>query len=306
MDEQSCPRCKTTKYRNPKLKLMVNVCGHKLCDNCVDVLFTRPSAACPECNTPLRRSDFRLQQFEDLLVEKEVDIRKTVLKYYNKHEEDFAGEPDPLRSYNDYLEDVEDIVWNLTNGIDVEETKKAMEKYKKENATQIRKSNIKLGREEAIIMSQIEEEQREHEMRKKQEAMMTKEETKKKRQEKEAFLDNLIAGNKPLDEIVAEHACKNPKKQSLLFSASNQFTANVQTREEFIPLPLMTTPLYTYTPLKENNEGPDTPPVEILASRGYLKHVRAITDAEKATGYSAELACGRALQDAFSSLYLNL
>ena len=30
MDDQSCPRCLTTKYRNPKLKLMVNVCGHKL------------------------------------------------------------------------------------------------------------------------------------------------------------------------------------------------------------------------------------------------------------------------------------
>ncbi|TST98543.1 CDK-activating kinase assembly factor MAT1 [Bagarius yarrelli] len=30
MDDQSCPRCKTTKYRNPSLKLMVNVCGHTL------------------------------------------------------------------------------------------------------------------------------------------------------------------------------------------------------------------------------------------------------------------------------------
>lgn len=29
-DWQTCPRCKTTKYRNPKLKLLVNVCGHKL------------------------------------------------------------------------------------------------------------------------------------------------------------------------------------------------------------------------------------------------------------------------------------
>ena len=30
MDDQGCPRCKTTKYRNPSLKLMVNVCGHTL------------------------------------------------------------------------------------------------------------------------------------------------------------------------------------------------------------------------------------------------------------------------------------
>lgn len=30
MDDLGCPRCKTTKYRNPSLKLMVNVCGHTL------------------------------------------------------------------------------------------------------------------------------------------------------------------------------------------------------------------------------------------------------------------------------------
>ena len=52
------------------------------CFNCVDVLFTRPSAACPECGTALRRSDFRVQQFEDLIVEKEVDIRKKIIKMY--------------------------------------------------------------------------------------------------------------------------------------------------------------------------------------------------------------------------------
>ena len=52
------------------------------CEGCVETLFTRPSAACPECNTALRRNDFRVQQFEDLIVEKEVDIRKRILKMW--------------------------------------------------------------------------------------------------------------------------------------------------------------------------------------------------------------------------------
>lgn len=39
--EIECPACKTTKYRNPLMKLMVNVCGHALCDNCVRTLFTK-------------------------------------------------------------------------------------------------------------------------------------------------------------------------------------------------------------------------------------------------------------------------
>ena len=29
-EEIVCPRCKTTRYRNPSLKLLVNSCGHAL------------------------------------------------------------------------------------------------------------------------------------------------------------------------------------------------------------------------------------------------------------------------------------
>jgi len=115
-----CPRCKTSKYRNPSLKLFVNVCGHALCDNCVDTLFAKGSGNCPVCSTNLRKNNFRIQLFEDGTVEKDVDIRKKVLKDFNKKEEDF----DSLEEYNDYLELVEDIIYNLTNNINVEATKK--------------------------------------------------------------------------------------------------------------------------------------------------------------------------------------
>ena len=37
--DQVCPRCKTTKYRNPNMKVMVNVCGHNICETCVELLF---------------------------------------------------------------------------------------------------------------------------------------------------------------------------------------------------------------------------------------------------------------------------
>lgn len=302
MEEQSCPRCKTTKYRNPKLKLLVNVCGHKICDSCVDVLFTRPSAACPECNTPLRRNDFRLQQFEDLIVEKEVDVRKKVLKVYNKREEDFDTMEDPLRGYNDYLEEVETIIWNLANGIEIEETKKKIEKYKKENDALIRKNNFKLGREEAFITSQIEEEQREEELRRKKVSWEEKEQQKKKKKEKEAFIDDLIRADRPIEDIVAEHASKSQKKSSLLFSSS-QFTT-AQKKDEFIPLPNTDVPLYKYVTPSVDTCGPPVPQMELLAARGYLKNIRVVTEGEKASGYTQELACSRAMQEAFSSLYL--
>ncbi|KFO22952.1 CDK-activating kinase assembly factor MAT1 [Fukomys damarensis] len=77
----------------------------KLCESCVDLLFVRGAGNCPECGTPLRKSNFRVQLFEDPTVDKEVEIRKKVLKIYNKREEDFPS----LREYNDFLEEVEEI-----------------------------------------------------------------------------------------------------------------------------------------------------------------------------------------------------
>ena len=53
----------------------------------------------------LRKLAFIPQTFEDLTVEKEVVVRRRMAKEFNKRREDFMD----LRSYNDYLEEVEDI-----------------------------------------------------------------------------------------------------------------------------------------------------------------------------------------------------
>lgn len=303
-DWQTCPRCKTTKYRNPKLKLLVNVCGHKLCETCVETLFTRPSAACPECNTALRRNDFRIQQFEDLIVEKEVDIRKRILKIYNKLEDDFQTASDPLRAYNDYLEEVESIIWNLANGQDVEETKKQIDKYKKDNESLIRKNNFKLGREEAMITSQIEEDERLAEQRRVEAVLLEKQEKNDKKKENEQFLDRLTRGELPLEDIVAEHASKLQKK-SLLFSGRSTQGSSLQ-KETVAPLPSTEGSKFVYVAPQVENNGPTAPNMEVLASRGYLRHIRSATRAEKAGGFSSELACGRAIQEAFAGLYLGI
>lgn len=303
-DWQTCPRCKTTKYRNPKLKLLVNVCGHKLCETCVETLFTRPSAACPECNTALRRNDFRIQQFEDLIVEKEVDIRKRILKIYNKLEDDFQTASDPLRAYNDYLEEVESIIWNLANGQHVEETKKQIDKYKKDNESLIRKNNFKLGREEAMITSQIEEDERLAEQRRMEALLLEKQEKNDKKKENEQFLDRLTRGELPLQDIVAEHASKLQKK-SLLFSGRSTQGSSLQ-KETVAPLPSTEGSKFVYVAPQVENNGPTAPDMEVLASRGYLRHIRSATRAEKAGGFSSELACGRAIQEAFAGLYLGI
>lgn len=115
------------------------------------VLFFTGSGSCPDCNIVLRRGNFRVQLFEDPMVEKEVDIRKRVLRDYNKKEEDFNS----LREYNDYLEEIETIVYNLTNNIDIVETNKRIEQYKKENKELIMKNKAKLGSYFNIISSLV-------------------------------------------------------------------------------------------------------------------------------------------------------
>ncbi|KAK5609735.1 CDK-activating kinase assembly factor MAT1 [Crenichthys baileyi] len=120
------------------------------CENCVEMLFARGSGSCVQCDTPLRKSNFRVQLFEDATVDKEVEIRKKVMKIYNKREFNFSS----LRDYNDYLEQVEDIVYNLTNNIDVENTKLRMEQYQRENKDIIQRNKAKLVCTDSTPLSQ--------------------------------------------------------------------------------------------------------------------------------------------------------
>ncbi|KAG6456224.1 CDK-activating kinase assembly factor MAT1 [Manduca sexta] len=306
MDDQACPRCKTTKYRNPSLKLMVNVCGHVLCESCVDLLFLKGSGTCPDCNILLRRGNFRVQLFEDPMVEKEVDIRKRVLRDYNKKEEDFAT----LRDYNDYLEEIETIVYNLTNNIDVVETNKRIEQYKKENKELIMKNKAKIGREAVQLEEVLEKEKELEELRRQELSRLEQEAKKQKIREKEALIDELMFADGDAKDILNTFAQNMANKQEELASAVplvTQFSSGVQfTRgASNQPIPIIEEgPLYKYEPLAVPDRcGPDAPSIANIVNCGYLKHVRAENECEKAGGYSATLPCLRALQDALAGLY---
>ncbi|CAF2645045.1 unnamed protein product [Rotaria sp. Silwood2] len=129
------------------MKLMVSKCGHSLCENCVENKFSKGVGYCPTCNTELKKSGFRYQIFEDPFVELETDIRKRILKDFNRKEQDF----DSLDVYNDYLEMVETYIFNLTNKIDVEETEQKIVEYKETNKEVINKNRGKLSNDEIFI-----------------------------------------------------------------------------------------------------------------------------------------------------------
>jgi len=300
MEEQSCPRCKTTSYRNKNLKLRVNICGHKLCQTCVDVLFTRPSAACPQCGLALRRSDYREQQFEDSSVEREVDIRKKIIKIYNQREGDFNS----LADYNDYLEEIEVMIFNLANKTDVEETKKKVEQYKKDHEKQIKKNNSKLHEEEAYFKANLELEKQTAEERRKKLLEDELDIVKKKKKDKESLINDLIYANAPADEVMARHAQlkrqqeeEEREKKSFFFSEKNKTSMITNT-------PVVETPLYTYKSPDHVWFGPVPPSETEVTKQGYLSHIRSATPAEGAGGYTESLACRRALQEAFDCLFI--
>lgn len=132
-EDDICPVCKSSRYLNPNMRFLVNPeCYHRMCESCVDRIYSHGPAPCPVagCHRTLRKQRFRKQTFQDIRVEKEVDIRKRVTKIFNRREEEF----DTLRDYNDYLEEVETITFNLLNGVDVAQTEARLARYAADNA----------------------------------------------------------------------------------------------------------------------------------------------------------------------------
>lgn len=309
MDNQACPRCKTTRYRNPSLKFLVNVCGHTLCESCMELLFVKGSGACPKCSVPLRRANFRLQLFEDAMVEKEVEIRKRILRDYNKKEDDFPT----LAAYNNYLEEVETIIFNLQNNIDVQETNKRIEHYKKENRDSIMRNKLRLGRGEYELEEILEKEKVEQEKRLKELYVYESDIKVRKKHEKESLIKELMYSDKNAEEIIEDFSerlvkldddLKNipPPKQTTEFSTGIKFTAGTSAPYMFIPK-VEEGPMFVYEPVIIDLEGPSVPKRSEIITNGFLKHLRTETIAEKAGGYEITLACQRALQEAMQGLY---
>ncbi|KAG8177382.1 hypothetical protein JTE90_015936 [Oedothorax gibbosus] len=308
MDDLECPRCKTTKYRNPNLKLMVNVCGHALCENCVELLFVKGSAACPQCAVPLRRSNFRVQIFEDSSVEKELDIRRRVLRDFNKKESDF----DTLRDYNDYLEEVETIIFNLANNVNVEATKRLIDNYKKENKVIIAKNKGKLSKEEEELEELLEREKQEEEAKREELLLKDKEEERTRRNKKEALIDDLMFSDRSAKDIIASHSQKNREEEQIAkttfaLKKRSTFSTGLKSQHVFMPVPKRNdAERFLYRDLKIEFLGPTPFSPGTLLNEGFTRHVRGVADSDVAGGFLTENACDRALQDAFCGIYFVL
>ncbi|KAI1803602.1 CDK-activating kinase assembly factor [Daldinia bambusicola] len=182
-----CPVCTRVRYLNKDMEFLINPeCYHPMCTNCVSNIFGKGPAQCPyaSCTKTLRQRGFRTPFFKDLRVEREVDVRRRVQAVFNMAPEDFVS----LRDYNDYLQQVEDLTFDLVNG-DEADQRNAEQKllaYEQKHKEDIEK-NKKKGREADSLRRQREaaeaeaarqrrlEEQREEERARAEEASINAE-----------------------------------------------------------------------------------------------------------------------------------
>ena len=162
VDVIECSICRTKSGDASNLEnraLLVNEkCGHYFCSNCAERQFARKrSFSCPKCKHEVKRIWLSSKSLEQLECEKDVSIRKMVKDVYNKIEKDFTT----LLEFQNYEEEVEDIVFNLVHGIDVDNMRSKIETHKAENAKIIGERNILRKEQEQIekdlILKEVEE-----------------------------------------------------------------------------------------------------------------------------------------------------
>lgn len=259
------------------------------------------SGTCPECNVLLRRVNFRYQMFEDPQVEKEIDIRRRILRDYNKkvsrcliddiiygaetliaviwfQEEDFATPQD----YDDYLEEIENIIYNLCHDIDVTNTNRRIDQYKRENREIIMKNKSRVGREEHELQLVLEQEKIEDEQRRIEREAIERDTMKKKKKEREALIDELMFSYEDASKIVdgyAKQAEKTREEAKILPDVKSQveFSTGVKFGQpaQFLPVPKLDEgPLYVYESPTIVTDGPPPPSLAEVETNGYTQHIR--------------------------------
>ena len=134
-------------------------------------------------------------------MDKEVDIRRRILKDFNKQEEDFES----LREYNDYLEMVEDIIFNLTNNLDILETNKKIQQYKDENKDNIMKNRSRLSKDALELLDILSMEEKYSKQVKLEMKVLEDAEKVAKIKNKEKLIDDLMFGETDANQILEQH-----------------------------------------------------------------------------------------------------
>lgn len=199
----TCPVCKTSRYLKKDLKFKVNPeCYHRMCTSCVARIFSNGPNKCPiaGCHRTLRMNKFVDQTFEDIQMQREVDIRKRIAAIFNRREDDFES----LDDYNDYLNLVEDMTYNIVNKIDVEATERKIAEYAEENAKVINANAALASQESEDLKAMLKAQKHQAELRRKAALREQEEERRAMAEGRLDIINRLASGTGDAQKIADE------------------------------------------------------------------------------------------------------
>ena len=123
-----------------------------------------------------------------------------IIHRFNRRQEEF----ETLRDYNDYLETVEILTFNLINKTDVEETERKLAEYAASHQSSITHNKV-LAQEESMTINAEEAAQREQARLRRAQALREEEEERREREEgKRTLVERLAKSKGNADAIVQE------------------------------------------------------------------------------------------------------
>lgn len=205
------------------------------------------------------------------------------------------------------------------NNIDIIDTNKRIEQYKRDNKESLAKvrTQSKFNEELLELDAILEEEKMRSEMMRLEALRVERQEKLRKLKSHEALIDDLMFSETDAKSILASHKSSKANFEydvqidvPKVVPAPVAFTSGIgfgSGRTSFLPVPKSEeVPLFSYEELKLDFGGLHPPTIDELKSTHskYLNHVKAATTPEVAGGFHSSIACRRALQDAFADITL--
>jgi CDK-activating kinase assembly factor MAT1 len=226
-----------------------------------------------------------------------------VWRIFNKRPEDFES----LDAYNDYLESVEDIIFDLVNNENIQAIEDKIEEYRKENAEIIQRNIQKEMNEEMMLQQVLETQNREYQETLEQDLKERQLEQTKKLSRKTELIQQIAVSRKKATDILpafieeVSHAGAEGGKTSVKF-ASGKRGLSIQKQIEMNKKRLTEVVKYS-NPFEDVLETPynrdnDSPLLDISAYRD-PSVVSFVMDKQAqilAGGFSVNLIYKRAIQ----------
>ena len=143
-------------------------------------------------------------------MEREVDIRRRVAAVFNRREDEFTT----LLAYNNYLEEIETLTFNLLYNVDVKATEQKLASYAQQNATSITKNQQRQQKESANAEAQLAAQKEQARIRRAEALREEEDERREKEEGRREILQRLAEGEGDADQIVRETQRVQLKKSS--------------------------------------------------------------------------------------------